>query len=233
MAYVATTWDSDTAITATKMNHLESQYATANTDFMAGHTHSSQYYTKDESRLKFFSALNMGKGSGSDADKLDGHYPADIINLGLPTGAIMWWSKSSGLVPSGWHVCDGAGGTTDYRDKFVVGAGDTYTVKDSVGQAAVTPVSSTIHIGEHSVTTDEIPEHSHSYTDYYSQSYHYAQAAQAGSFYMNGNIVGSTKTTAIAGSGSTHNHETGSSINYNQESNLPPYYALYLIQKVT
>ncbi|GAI49997.1 unnamed protein product, partial [marine sediment metagenome] len=34
-------------------------------------------------------------------------------------------------IPSGWHLCDGTAGTIDLRNKFLVGAGDTYNPGDS------------------------------------------------------------------------------------------------------
>ena len=50
----------------------------------------------------------------------------------LPAGMILLWSGSIGSIPSGYVICDGNNGTPDPRDKFIVGAGDTYAV-DAVG----------------------------------------------------------------------------------------------------
>ncbi len=38
-------------------------------------------------------------------------------------GMIMGWKGTVATIPSGWHLCDGAAGTIDLRDKFIVGAG--------------------------------------------------------------------------------------------------------------
>lgn len=46
-------------------------------------------------------------------------------------GMIMMWHGSVATIPSGWHLCDGAAGTIDLRNKFLVGAGDTYNPADS------------------------------------------------------------------------------------------------------
>ena len=41
-------------------------------------------------------------------------------------GMIMMWHGSVATIPSGWHLCDGTAGTIDLRNKFLLGAGDTY-----------------------------------------------------------------------------------------------------------
>ena len=53
----------------------------------------------------------------------------------MPAGTIVLWFGTIGNIPSGWILCNGAGGSPDLRNKFVVGAGDTYGV-DAVGGAA-------------------------------------------------------------------------------------------------
>jgi len=48
-------------------------------------------------------------------------------------GIIMLWSGAAGDIPAGWILCNGAGGSPDLRNKFVVGAGDTYAPGASGG----------------------------------------------------------------------------------------------------
>lgn len=43
------------------------------------------------------------------------------------------WSGAIVAIPAGWHLCDGNNGTPDLRDKFIVGAGDTFPVDDVGG----------------------------------------------------------------------------------------------------
>jgi len=50
------------------------------------------------------------------------------------TGMICLWYGSIVNIPSGYALCDGNNGTPDLRNKFVVGAGDTYAV-DAEGGA--------------------------------------------------------------------------------------------------
>lgn len=76
------------------------------------------------------------------------------------TGMIIIWSGSSASIPAGWHLCDGSESTPDLRNRFIVGAGDTYNVGNSGGTY------------QH---THTIPQHSH-----YSN-------AQPGSFIASGN----------------------------------------------
>ncbi len=51
----------------------------------------------------------------------------------ISTGMIVSWSGSIVSIPSGWALCDGNNGTPDLTDKFIPGAGDTYTVNDTGG----------------------------------------------------------------------------------------------------
>jgi hypothetical protein len=51
----------------------------------------------------------------------------------IPSGAIVMWSGSIGSIPSGYYLCDGQNGTPDLRDRFVVGAGNTYAVGNTGG----------------------------------------------------------------------------------------------------
>lgn len=43
-------------------------------------------------------------------------------------GMIIEWYGSIASIPSGFALCDGNNGTPDLRNRFVVGAGDTYAV---------------------------------------------------------------------------------------------------------
>lgn len=48
-------------------------------------------------------------------------------------GMIVIWSGAIENIPSGWGLCDGTQGTPDLRNRFVVGAGDTYNPSDTGG----------------------------------------------------------------------------------------------------
>jgi len=44
------------------------------------------------------------------------------------TGGIILWSGAIGAIPAGYVLCNGANGTPDLRNRFIVGAGSTYAV---------------------------------------------------------------------------------------------------------
>ena len=50
-----------------------------------------------------------------------------------PIGTVSLWHGAIVDIPFGWLICDGANGTPDMRDKFVIGAGSTYNLNDAGG----------------------------------------------------------------------------------------------------
>lgn len=94
----------------------------------------------------------------------------------VPTGFIGLWSGASTAIPSGWLLCDGANGTPDLRDRFVVGAGSTYAVGAKGGANTATTATggshthtansggAHTHTGQaagHALTIAELPAHHH------------------------------------------------------------------------
>ena len=141
------------------------------------------------------------------------------LSSAFTTGMIMLWSGASSAIPTGWLLCDGSNSTPDLRNRFVVGAGSTYSVGATGGSADAVVVSHT-HTAT-SVVTD--PGHSHQYIrdkDAGSISSHQYSDSNAG--YLNT----STSTTGITVA--TTNASTGVS---GTNANLPPYYALCYIMK--
>lgn len=140
----------------------------------------------------------------------------------IPTGCIILWSGASGSIPSGYYLCDGNNGTPDLRNRFIVGAGDSYSVNQTGGSADAIVVSHT-HTAT-SVVTD--PGHLHSAT---SKSSGGASALSATG--VSDGTVTTTWNTASATTGitvATTNASTGTS---GTNANLPPYYALCYIMK--
>lgn len=126
------------------------------------------------------------------------------LNQVIPTGVIVMWSGSIATIPSGWALCNGANGTPDLRDRFIVAAGNSYAVGNTGGANSVT------------LTVNQMPAHSHAVI-----------ANGASSFGSNHNWIGGNNgwpynpgwNTSSAGGGQSH-------------ENRPPYYALAYIMKL-
>lgn len=224
MGYTKTTWAADTEITSSLLNHLETQYAAAAYD-VDNHDHGDDYYTETEMNSGFWHAGNTGPGSGCDADTIEGHEASYFAGIGAPAGLIIWYAGSD--EPSGWYDCDGENGTPDLRDRFVVGAGDTYAVNGTGGAASITPPA-TITVAAHALIEDEIPSHSHSYVDYYPEGISYIYYASGGT--PKCSASGHTRNTGSTGGGQGHGH-SGSTFTGDSQENRPPFYALKLIMK--
>ena len=75
-------------------------------------------------------------------DNLYGVQNAASSGTTVPSGAILMWSGSIGSIPSGYVICNGASGTPDLRDHFVVGAGNSYAVGNTGAFVANTTITS-------------------------------------------------------------------------------------------
>jgi hypothetical protein len=64
----------------------------------------------------------------------------------IPSGSIIRWSGSIGSIPVGYYLCNGSNGTPDLRDRFVIGAGNSYAVGNTGGftSAVVTSGGATL-----------------------------------------------------------------------------------------
>ena len=56
----------------------------------------------------------------------------------VPVGGIILWSGATTAIPAGWQICDGTNSTPDLRDRFVIGAGNTYAVGATGGTTSHT-----------------------------------------------------------------------------------------------
>ena len=130
----------------------------------------------------------------------------------IPTGVIVMWSGSIASIPTGWLICDGSNSTPDLRNRFIVGAGSTYSVAGTGGSADAIVVSHT-----HTVTD---PGHNHTYTAH-------LNTGASGPISLNDRLPLQTNSTSTATTGISIN-STGSS---GTNANLPPYYALAYIMK--
>jgi hypothetical protein len=70
--------------------------------------------------------------------------PAQLSNP-VPKGAILMWSGDLIAIPLGYGLCDGTQGTPDLRNRFVIGAGDTYVPNATGGSANTGAFGSHLH----------------------------------------------------------------------------------------
>lgn len=168
----------------------------------------------------------------------------------FPIGGIIMWSNLAGAVPTGWHLCDGTGGTPDLRDKFVIAAGTAHVAGDTGGNANATVVSHTHTFatttdgsGAHSHTgsTDVAPDHTHGYQH---SSVSVTAYTTGGPNAYTGGALGADVTdaagthshaiTTVTGGVHTHtlNGTTNTAGTSGANANLPPYFALAFIMKI-
>jgi len=148
----------------------------------------------------------------------------------VPVGGIIMWSGSIASIPSGWALCNGQTVdnqvTPNLQDRFIVGAGSAYAPSNTGGASAVTPAGT---VGDTTLTTAQIPAHSHStlIKTCGSEVAGYGLQAGSGSFQNRIYVTGGSTATSSTGSDGSHNHTfTGTS-----QTNLPPYYALAYIMR--
>ena len=135
---------------------------------------------------------------------IDGSQLTGIV--GVPTGLIAIWSGATNAIPTGWLICDGTNSTPDLRDRFIIGAGSTYSVGATGGSST---------LDSHTLTIAELASHTHTYT---------AHSSTKGTGDDNGPralTIEATRTSNATGSSSAHTHG----------GVLPPYYALAYIMK--
>ena len=117
----------------------------------------------------------------------------------FPAGGIIMWSGAQANIPSGWVLCDGNNSTPDLRNRFIVGAGSTYSVGDTGGATTVTLTeaqmpshSHTVDSHQHSIGTHShtVNNHSHSigsHTHSFSGSGTGTSGVQSDNHYHSGN----------------------------------------------
>jgi microcystin-dependent protein len=88
-----------------------------------------------------------------------------FVTTALPIGSIIMWFGASTSVPTGWQVCNGTNGTPDLRDRFVVGAGSSYSLGDTGGADTVTLDVTQIPAHNHTATTNTVNlAHTHTFS---------------------------------------------------------------------
>jgi microcystin-dependent protein len=170
--------------------------------------------------------LSKGGTNASTASAARASLDVAQAVFSVPSGGIIMWSGSIASIPTGWLLCNGSSGTPDLRNRFVIGAGSTYGVAATGGSTTRT------------LTTNELPSHSHTASS--TDSGHSHSSARNGTptsgvnlngFAANsydGNNNAPIPTTTGFASITTNIGSTGSGASFDI---LNPYYALAFIMK--
>ena len=162
------------------------------------------------------------------------------LDSSIPSGTIITWYGALGSIPSGFVLCDGSNGTPDLRNRFIVGAGNSYTLGATGGAATV------------ALTTAQMPSHNHSASIGNANTSYLSKVQFANSWSYKNPVSLSTNGTSAwcqageeSGGGydatmrftnslASHGHSITISSNGSSQAheNRPPYYALYYIMKL-
>lgn len=137
---------------AAAKGYVDTQVATIATDAInsvAALKADTTYVNSQDAALQ--SQLNTGAASITD-----------LYSKLFPVGGIIMWSGTIASIPSGWALCDGTSGTPDLRDRFIVGAGSTYSPGGTGGSLSKTTTINGAH--DHSATIENSGSHAHNIT---------------------------------------------------------------------
>ena len=181
-------------------------------------------------------SISMHYDSSNDRlyAKVDGN-EKPLGGASVPTGTVLSWYGNIANIPNGFVLCDGNNGTPDLRDRFIVGAGNSYSCGATGGANTVT------------LNTNQIPSHAHTRgTMEISGSIlamFFGHANNTGALYYSSLIQNSTSPDRANDFTEMYGTlEFNASRNWSGETsyvggsqaheNRPPYYALYYIMKL-
>ena len=196
------------------------------------------------------------KGRVTNITSIPVNSTLNTLNIGIPIGTIAIWSGSTSTIPDGWQLADGTNGTLDLRDKFVLGASTTFSPGTTGGTAnAVVTAHTHTATSVSSFAGNALGTHTHGITD--SGHSHVMPTITRSVFDSTGGSAGygqdtpsgtgpdvpiSPNTTGISINAQTAGTPSGTVVTSTTLStegvtgvgaNLPPYMALYYIQKIT
>lgn len=159
-----------------------------------------------------------------NADMVDGQDAADLFGGMVPLGGMVWWSGAIDAWPANWDLCDGANGTPNLVGRFIVGAlginPDSYLVGDTGGA----DTNDTRHTHGHTgLSVNLTGAHTHNPASTTSVA-----AGVVAIWDWNGIHPSTTEgdhTHAFSGATASSGDAA--------EENLPPYWALCIIQRTS
>jgi len=156
-----------------------------------------------------------------------------VLQNGVPSGAIMMWSGAVATIPSGWFLCDGQNNTPDLRNKFIIGAGDTYAFGATGGSADAVLVGHDHAVTASSTSTSDVNDPGHRHAIAKGAGYDGGTPAR---LTMSPFDYG-TANSEIGYTNITVNTTTSTTVDVLPEGesgvgkNLPPYFSLAYIMK--
>lgn len=157
----------------------------------------------------------------------------------VPQGSIIPWYGDKANIPDGFALCDGTKGTPDLRDRFLVGAGSTYSLGAKGGEAMHKLVGAELpsqsvdlkgwipigfrlrHYSEHLKWTKNLGDTTSNSLGRYT--------IETENFRINSDNAGGPSYTYVYYSPISSVFSLG---NDQPHENRPPYYALYYIMKL-
>ena len=156
----------------------------------------------------------------------------------VPIGAIIMWSNyNSNPIPSSYALCDGTAGTPDLRGRFILSSGTAPPLTSrSIGQTG----------GIETVTLNisQIPSHNHNVSGSTSQDgdhFHTSNVLNS-SQYQTGSLIGAFSGYNVfqdvnTNNAGTHHHtmnfDSGTTGGGQSHENMPPFYVLAYIMRIS
>ena len=154
----------------------------------------------------------------------------------IPIGGIIMWHGIIENIPASWALCDGTSYSTavgtivtpDLTDKFVIGAGTTLTENNTEYPATNITTTETRTGGSKDAV---LVSHSHnvSYGKYFGYSYNQADSLVTQQSNLGLGVISSN----TGGWQSYNNFATNTQGSSETNANLPPYYALAYIMRIS
>lgn len=150
--------------------------------------------------------------------------PTDLNNGIIPVGGIIMWSGLLSALPGNWQICNGSSGTVNLQDRFIIA---------SSGDAGVRPTGS--QGGDHDNT---LVEHFHGSGTFEAATHNHpgialnTHAGEGAKFESSGNNyqannTGNSGNLDVVGQSQTVGDNDGT------EANMPLFYALAYVQRIT